>query len=124
EFSNELGGYSDRTTDNKLEVVRAYSLGCRPRIDRPIPSGLFPWVVSHLSACAVMGDAYSGVHLLADGQCQHQRGRAQLHSQPVLPFQGAESHFWSNTIHRLLLLADDVRRGAYAASQGELRSPG
>src|SRR5713101_1654250 len=123
-FSYECRGYSDRTADNKLPVVRTHPLGCDTSAVRSISSGLFRWIVFPLSACAAVGDADSRVHLFADGQCEHQRGGAQLHSQSVLPLQASESHFWSHTIHRLLLLADDVRRRAHAASQGEFRSPG
>ena len=43
---------------------------------------------------------------------------------PFFRSKTAESHFWSHTIDRLLLLADDVRRRAHAASQGEFRSAG
>jgi hypothetical protein len=36
----------------------------------------------------------------------------------------AQSHVWSHAIDRLLFLADNVRRRAYATSQGELGPAG
>ena len=73
------------TTNSRL--FAAYALGCHPRVGRLISSGLFLWTVFPLSACTAVVDADFGVHLLADGQCEHQRGGAQLHSQSVLPVQ-------------------------------------
>ena len=71
-----------------------------------------------------MGDAGPRVYLLADGQCEHQRGGAQFHSQPVLPIEIAESALWNHAIGWVLFLTDHVRRRAHAASQGKLGSTG
>src|SRR5215203_4509773 len=106
--SNEYGTYSNRTARNELPVVLAYALGCHSRVGWRISSGLFHWIVFPLSPCTAVVDVDSGVRLLADGQCEHQRNRTQLHSQSVLPAQDLESHFRSRTVDRLLLLADDV----------------
>ena len=43
---------------------------------------------------------------------------------PFFRLTTAQSPVWNHAIDRLLLFADDVRRRAYATSQGELRPAG
>ena len=99
-------------------------MGCRASRGGAVLFRVFPRTLLPFSACAAMGDADSGVHLLADDQCEYQRDRAQFYSQPVLPFEGSESSLWNHAIDRVLFFADDVRCGAHAAPQRELGPQG
>src|SRR5207249_4308903 len=106
---------------DELQTVRTHPLGRYPCARRPVPSRIFSWAVLSLPPYTALGNADSWVHLLIDGQREHQRYWAQFHSQPLLSLNLAQSPVWSHSVNRMLLFADLLRRGPYAASQRECR---
>ncbi len=96
----------NRAPRYELEDFRAHALGFYSSARGPVSFGLFRRAFLPLPPRAAVGDAGSWVHLLIDGQCEHQRRRPQFHSQPFLPFEDAESPFRRHPIRRLLLFTD------------------